>query len=221
MRSIYKYILVSSCLLATGSVLAEDEAKSVDMADPTAVYSSVGARLDADGNFDVTTGFSWGSNLLLAETKDGFDALKFRYAHMNLWNSIGVYAESKIELDGNSGSTASIGGISTIQINDSLKFHPVLVLGGLEIEEDDWIATSTLGLYTRAKLYPGLSLGFDPFISVGESGYNSFSADLFLSYQMGNNQIRLGYTGSSMEYDDLDYDKSFDGEAYIQYKIAF
>ncbi|GAM74706.1 hypothetical protein JCM19241_1049 [Vibrio ishigakensis] len=214
-RFLVTTLIASSFWVSSGHALAKNDKQTPDMADPTAVYSSVGAHLYTNGDLDLSAGFAWGKNLLGVESKGGFDALNFRYAHMNLWNNLGVYAESTVQMEEDFGSTATVGAISTLKLGNRLTFYPILTLGGLEVREDKWITTTTFGTYTRFKLEKGFSLGLDPFVTYGESDYNSLSADVFVNYQYRNHQVRLGYTGSSVESSD------FDGEGYLEYKMAF
>ncbi|GEA52287.1 hypothetical protein VIN01S_30910 [Vibrio inusitatus NBRC 102082] len=189
--------------------------KPVDMADPTAVYSSVGGHFYTDGDFDLSAGFAWGKNMLAVESKQGFDALNVRYAHMNLWNGVGVYAESTVQLEEDLGTTASIGAVSTWNVGKVWTMYPILTIGGMELTEDNWITTGTVGVYNRFKLGHGFSLGLDPFYTFGESDFHSTYVDTFVSYQYKNHQIRVGYNDSEGEFSD------FDGEGYIEYKMAF
>lgn len=214
-RFLLNTLIALAFLVLSGSSLAQNDTKQLDMADPTAVYSSVGAHLYTNGDLDLSAGFAWGKNMLAVESKGGFDAANIRYAHMNLWNNLGVYAESTIEFEDNFGSTATIGAVSTLKAGDWITFYPILTLGGLEVREDKWIATTTVGTYTRIKLVNGFSLGLDPFLTYGESDYNSLSTDVFINYQYQNHQVRLGYIGSSVESSD------FEGEGYLEYKMAF
>lgn len=189
--------------------------KPVDMADPTAVYSSFGANAYTNGDLDLSAGLAWGKNMLAIESKQGFDALNVRYANMDLWNGIGVYAESTAQLDKEFGTTASIGAVSTWHVVDNWTIYPVLTVGGMELTEENWITTGTAGLYNRFNLSHGFSLGLDPFYTYGESDFNSINVDAFVSYQVKNHQIRIGYSGAETSYSD------FEGESYIKYKMAF
>ncbi len=189
--------------------------EQVDMADPTAVYSSVGAHQYADGNFDLSAGLAWGKNVVAVESKDGFDAVNVRYAQMNLWNGIGVYAESTIQLENDFGTSASVGAVGTYSVGTLWTMYPILTVGSTEHIEDDWIATSTVGVYNRFKIGSGFSIGVDPFYTIGESGYENIYVDTFINYQYKNHQIRLGYNGSES------HKTNFDGEGYIEYKMAF
>ncbi|GAD90963.1 MULTISPECIES: hypothetical protein [Vibrio] len=198
-----------------------NQSKAVDMADPTAVYSSVGAHLYTNGDLDLSAGFAWGKNMLAVESKQGMDALNVRYAHMNLWQGIGVYAESTLQLENDFGTSASIGAVSTLQVGDSWTIYPIATLGSMEIIEDKWITTGTIGVYNRFKLGSGFSLGVDPFYTLGESGYESIYVDTFISYQYKNHQIRLGYNASESQHNRVNSNTGFTGEGYLEYKMAF
>ncbi|GAB7218791.1 hypothetical protein [Vibrio comitans] len=198
-----------------------NQSKSVDMADPTAVYSSVGAHLYTNGDFDLSAGLAWGKNMLAVESKQGMDAINVRYAHMDLWQGIGVYAESTLQLDNDFGTSASIGAVSTLKVGEVWTIYPIATLGSIEVIEDEWIATGTVGFYNRFKLGSGFSLGIDPFYTLGESDYESIYVDTFISYQYKNHQIRLGYNGSESKSKVLNSSTDFDGEGYLEYKMAF
>ncbi|WP_132765312.1 hypothetical protein [Vibrio crassostreae] len=185
------------------------------MADPTAVYSSVGAHAYTNGDLDLSAGLAWGKSVLAVESKGGFDAFNVRYAKMNMWNGVGIYAESTIQTEKDFGTTASVGAVGTYSLNNRWTMYPILTFGSTEHIEDDWIATGTVGVYNRFKLGSGFSLGIDPFYTIGESNYESTYIDSFVNYQYKNHQIRIGYNGSESHVTD------FDGEGYIEYKMAF
>ena len=179
----------------------------VDMADPTAVYSSFGAEVNTEG-VDMSVGFASGRHLALLESKDGFDKLKLTYANMK--EGQGFYTE----VGGNKDiRNVSAGYIMTLKF-EALTIYPVAMLGYTNNEVvDEYDMTSTLGWYTRYKWGDNFHLGLDPFYSsqYGSEYLDSLSADLFLGYQYGRHRLRLGV--NMLSNDDEQY--------FLNYKIAF
>ncbi|MGF1753438.1 hypothetical protein L4C33_07565 [Vibrio makurazakiensis] len=184
------------------TVLAEE----LDMSDPTAIYSSVGTSFTSDGEVDVSAGFAWGEHLLSLETKQGADALSARYAWMT--EGKGLYAEGYFNHETDTQS-ASLGYIHTFQVHEKIKLYPLAMVGVNSNDvTDKTIATGTLGMYSRVDIGSGFHLGVDPFYTVGEGDYDSFSVDSFVGKQIDNHRVRVGVN-------------SADEEMYFKWQMAF
>ncbi|MGR4988283.1 hypothetical protein ACPV3U_01780 [Vibrio rotiferianus] len=196
-----KLVLFTSCLFSLSL-----EAK-VDMADPTAVYSSFGAEVNSEDG-DMSIGIASGRHLALLESKGGFDKLKLTYANMT--DGQGFYTE----IGGNKDiRNVSAGYIMTFKF-DALVIYPVAMLGYTNNEViDDYDMTSTVGWYTRYKFGDNFHLGLDPFYSsqYGTEYLDSLSTDLFIGYQRGRHRFRVGV--NMISNDEEQY--------FANYKVAF
>ncbi len=189
------------------SLLSLSLQAKVDMADPTAVYSSLGAEVNTAG-VDMSVGVASGRHLALLESKDGFDKLKLTYANMKdgqgFYTEVGGYSDVR---------NVSAGYIMTFKL-DALVIYPVAMLGYTNNEvQDDYDMTSTLGWYTRYKFADNFHLGLDPFYSsqYGSEYLDSLSTDLFVGYQHGRHRVRLGV--NMISNDEEQY--------FLNYKVAF
>ncbi|EAS42970.1 hypothetical protein C9J48_17550 [Photobacterium profundum] len=202
MRLINTVMLLTS--LPIFSVYAkEDSQENIDMSDPTAVYSAVGISLNSEQNVDISGSVAWDNNQLLVETNNGANSLGLTYAYME--EGSGLYAEADINTDLRS---YSVGGVTTLEATDCLKFYPVAMLGFINDETtEDSTAITTLGTYTRYTIGKGLHLGLDAFYILGTQGYDDYAVDAFLGYQYQRHRLRLG----------IDQDE----EIELEYKIAF
>ncbi|AQS39319.1 hypothetical protein Sps_04213 [Shewanella psychrophila] len=175
----------------------------IDMSDPTAVYSSIGVKADSSGTLDASTGFAWGSNQLLVESKGGAESLSLTYANMS--QGSGFYGEAS----GNSAQrSASIGYVTTLMLSEKLKIYPVIMAGYINDEIMDRVTgIATAGFYTRYNLGSGFHLGLDPCFTFGQDGYQVNTFDAFVGYQHKTHRLRLGVNE--------------DRESSLQYNMAF
>ncbi|WP_083700142.1 hypothetical protein [Shewanella sp. UCD-KL12] len=181
----------------------KDKDKTVDMSDPTAVYSSIGVKADTSGKLDASAGFAWGNNQLLIESKGGGDSLSMTYANMN--KGAGFYAEASGNAERRS---TSIGYVTTLPLAENLKIYPVIMAGYINDElMDEVTGIVTAGFYTRYNLGSGFHLGLDPFFTYGQNGYQANTFDAFIGFQHKTHRIRLGVNEEK--------------ELTLQYNIAF
>lgn len=209
-----KYIVISA-LAACGVASTSADAKSIDMSDPTAVYSSVGGVINADGDVDLSFGAGWGTNLFSIESRQNFDAFNVRYAKMQLWKGLGLYVDATFQIEADTGSTVGIGGIYALPISKVFQFYPILTVGGIELTEGDWSTSATFGVYSRIQLGNGFSIGIDPFYTTAENDFSTTSLDSFLGYQYKTHMLRFGFLGSETNH------TSYDSKGYIKYKFGF
>ena len=212
--------IATLALLLNSSYLAAEtskiEKKTVDMGDPTAIYSSFGMEYNTEGTFDISGGVASGNHLLFVETKDGFDALSATYANMS--DGAGFYAETTFNQDVRS---LSGGYVMTFKVADAVSFYPVAMVGYTNHENIDYVtATGTLGVYTRINIAPGWHVGVDPFLTAygkeNEGGvFTTLSTDMFVGYQHKQHRIRMGYASSVVQSEEDDH------SLFINYKIAF
>jgi len=214
-----KKLLIPLLIIPSVIVHAEELKKGkqkIDMGDPTAVYSSVGAEYNSDGTLDLSVGVASGRHLLLVESKQGFYALKATYANMS--QGSGFYAETTFNQDVRS---LSAGYMTTFKMGERVTFYPVAMLGYSNYENIDYVTpTATLGVYTRVNIAPGWQLGLDPFVTAygkeDKGGlFSTLSTDIFVGYQYKQHRFRLGYASSVVSSDKDDH------SMFINYKVAF
>ncbi|WP_150102042.1 hypothetical protein [Shewanella halifaxensis] len=198
-----KKLIAASILVSLSSAASADEQETLDMSDPTAVYSSLGISVDTREDLDVNGGFAWGVNQLLIETKGGGDSVSLTYARMT--EGSGLYAETTFNKDLRS---VNAGYITTFSLAESMKLYPVIMGGYINDEvSDDVTPIMSTGFYFRYNFGSGFHLGVDPFYTIGTDSFDSFVVDTFLGYQYKSHRFRVG----------IDEDK----EVSLEYKIAF
>ncbi|AJR06207.1 hypothetical protein C9J03_26050 [Photobacterium gaetbulicola] len=186
-------------------VFAEQEVENqdkVNMADPTAVYSSVGMGIAANGDVDASFGLAFGKHGMSLESKKGFDELKARYYWMN--EGQGFYTEGYF---GGDVESLTGGYVATWKAMEKVTFYPVLTIGVNKNQvTDDSIAIGMAGFYSRIN-HNAWHIGFDNFYSFGEDDYDLYTYDAFVGYQIKNHRIRAGYDSNE--------------EAYLKWQMAF